>query len=538
MSDNFNNVFQYLRKEDINIDRKEFLFQVQAHPSYPSILAITDTLSFFNIDNGVFNVAFDKIELLPDRFLVILNEKINDTHIYFAEIRKGKIFVMRNDKAQLISKQDLKSKWGNFVLCAEKTADSITTQKSKNLLFWLFPLLFILLFFTLFIIEGKSHIYGLFLLLPIFGALFSIAAFKDLLGSKNEIINAFCNFSASTSCKTIMDSKKWKIFEIVNLSDLSIVFFSYQIVTFSIALVSNSVGDFIYVQKILLLLTTPIIGFSFYYQKIVEKKWCPICLAIITIILLELITITILFDTINISFKNILISGIIFTGFSVIWLFLKPVLINSKELNESQFEGTRFMKNYQIFKTVLISGAKITLPQASIALGNISSKKVLTIITNPFCAPCKEVDEIMSTILKDHHAEIRVNIIINADIDTAGEENQPLLRLLLAIFLQKGETAYLEAMHEWHEKQNIEQWTKKYAIDYDTVLIDSIYKEHKDWCIDNNYNATPAIFINGYKYPKTYPRKNLQFFINDIIDDDFIIEEIVNFDLKKEPIVY
>jgi len=53
MSDNFNNVFQYLRKEDINIDRKEFLFQVQAHPSYPSILAITDTLSFFNIDNGV-----------------------------------------------------------------------------------------------------------------------------------------------------------------------------------------------------------------------------------------------------------------------------------------------------------------------------------------------------------------------------------------------------------------------------------------------------------------------------------------------------
>lgn len=144
----------------------------------------------------------------------------------------------------------------------------------------------------------------------------------------------------------------------------------------------------------------------------------------------------------------------------------------------------------------------------------------------------------MSTILKAHHAEIRVNIIINADMDTAGEENQPLLRLLLAIFLQKGETAYLEAMHNWYELQNVEQWTKKNTIDYDIVLIDTIYKEHKNWCIDNNYNATPAIFINGYKYPKTYPRKNLQFFINDVIDDDFIIEEIVNFDLKKEAIVY
>ena len=538
MTDNFNNVFQYLRKENINIDKNEFLFQVQAHPSYSSLLAITDTLSFFNIDNGVFNVTFDKLELLPNRFLVILNEKINETHIYFAEIKRGKIFIMRNEKSQLISNEDLKSKWGNFVLCAEKTTGFIATQKSKNVLFWLLPFLFISFFLTLFIVEGKTYFSGLFLLLPILGTLFSIAAFKDLIGSKNEIFNALCNFSTFTSCTTIMESKKWKIFKIVNLSDLSIVFFSYQIIAFTIAFVSNSIGEFMYLQKNLLLLTIPVIGFSLYYQKKKKKKWCPICLTIISIILLELITILMLFEITYMSLENILISGLIFTGLSVIWLFSKPILIKIKELNELQFEGARFMKNYQIFKTVLTAGVKVTLPQSPINLGNISSEKVLTIITNPFCAPCKEVHEIISSLLKANNTEIRINIIINADIDTAGEENQQFLRLLTAIFIQKGETAYLKAMNDWYEMQNIEQWTKQYTIAYKIDFIDDTYRVHKNWCVSNNYNATPAIFINGYKYPKTYPRKNLQFFINDVIDDDFVTEETLNFALRKEVIAY
>ena len=40
-------LFNYLETENIKIDQEEFTFQVQSHPEYPSLLAISDTLSFF-----------------------------------------------------------------------------------------------------------------------------------------------------------------------------------------------------------------------------------------------------------------------------------------------------------------------------------------------------------------------------------------------------------------------------------------------------------------------------------------------------------
>ena len=47
MSNQFYYLFQYLEKDKIFIDQTEFEFQIQSHPNYPSLLAISDTLSFY-----------------------------------------------------------------------------------------------------------------------------------------------------------------------------------------------------------------------------------------------------------------------------------------------------------------------------------------------------------------------------------------------------------------------------------------------------------------------------------------------------------
>lgn len=46
MINTFNQLFQYLEKEEITFDKNEFLFQIQSHPDFPSLLSISDTLSF------------------------------------------------------------------------------------------------------------------------------------------------------------------------------------------------------------------------------------------------------------------------------------------------------------------------------------------------------------------------------------------------------------------------------------------------------------------------------------------------------------
>lgn len=47
MTKNYNYLSQYLEKEDIFIGKNEFLFQIQSHPNYPSLLSVADTLRIF-----------------------------------------------------------------------------------------------------------------------------------------------------------------------------------------------------------------------------------------------------------------------------------------------------------------------------------------------------------------------------------------------------------------------------------------------------------------------------------------------------------
>ena len=69
MTEKFPFLFQYLKKENIAIDSNEFLLQVESHADYPSLLAISDTLHFLNIENLATQLDFEHINHLPQNFI-------------------------------------------------------------------------------------------------------------------------------------------------------------------------------------------------------------------------------------------------------------------------------------------------------------------------------------------------------------------------------------------------------------------------------------------------------------------------------------
>ncbi|AKH95251.1 hypothetical protein ACH34F_03645 [Elizabethkingia anophelis] len=68
-----NPIFQYLKKENININKSEFLFQQQSHPDFPKLLSIVDTLNFLNISAGAFHITQEEYSLLPEYFVRYLD---------------------------------------------------------------------------------------------------------------------------------------------------------------------------------------------------------------------------------------------------------------------------------------------------------------------------------------------------------------------------------------------------------------------------------------------------------------------------------
>jgi len=521
MKNELNYLFQYLDKENIGIDKEEFLFQNQSHPDYPSLLSITDTLSFFNIENGVMRVKVSDIKLLPDHYVTFLNEETNSPQLYFVE-RKDNIFLWNKGKKTLtITESELESRWNGIVLLIEKLENEETLKQTKSSLSKVLQIFALLLFALLLSQFETDFLTKLFLVFPIIGIFFSIAALKDLFGTKSTLLNSFCNMTSSTSCANVVDSTKWKIFEVVNFSDLSIVFFVSQFLGLLVFLFSNNVRDYFTIQKILLLISIPILFLSVYYQKFVEKKWCPICMAIISIILLELGYLALLQNiTFTILTKSVIIFGFIFLSITLIWSNLKKLLTKQKELKEYQLKAIRFERNYDIFKSSLFSKNKVRLPQSLLLVGNKESKTIITVISSPFCSHCKGAHKLIETILKKHYNDLQIQIILKTNFETENEERKKLFRNLIKIYQQNGESDFIKALNDWFEIKNLREWFSLFPIDA-TIEFDEMFSSQYKWCEENDYNFTPTIFVNGFEYPKTYSRDNLEFFINDLIEDDF-----------------
>lgn len=526
MSENFINLFQYLKKENITIDKNEFIFQIQSHPDYPSLLSIADTLSFFNVKNGAIRVLFSEIELLPNYFITILKEENNkptiETKPYFIERKNNTYFCTKDKKAVSISNDSLELRWFDIVLLLEKPEEEETLIKSKNIFSWILPFLCLMSFLAvLFQIEDNLKTKIFFLVFPIIGILFSVAALKDLFGTKSELLNSFCNMTASTSCATVVDSNKWKIFEIVNFSDLSIVFFASQFLGLLVFLFSGDAITYFVIQKMVLIASIPVLFLSVYYQKFVENKWCPICLVIITIILLELVYLMAFQNSaFPILTKELIVFGFVFLSVMMIWSALKKLFTQRKELKEHQLKAIRFERNYTIFKNSLLAKDKVELPQSLIILGNKESKTKITVISNPFCGHCKGAHEVIETIFEKHHNDVQIQIILKTNLETENEESKKLFRSLIKIYQQNGESAFIKALKNWFDNKNIMEWFNLYPLNT-TTEFDGIFSYQYKWCEENDYNFTPAVFINGYEYPQMYDRKTLSFFVNDLIEDEF-----------------
>lgn len=522
MPENLITLFLYLEKEQIIIDKKEFEFQVQSHPDYPSFLAIVDTLTFFNIDNGAIRLNASEIELLPVNFIAFLKDEMNNPQLYFIEKKANYYLYTKDNKTTNISKQEIEARWENIVLLVEKPEVELT--KSGNKLTWVIPLSFLAIFLLVLFQFDDNLQTQLFFLFPTLGMMFSISALKDLFGTKNELINSFCNMTPSTSCTNIVNSTKWKIFKFVNFSDLSIIFFSSQFLGLLLSIFTGNIVGFFSIQKVLFFGATPILFLSLYYQKFVEKKWCPICLIIIGIIVMELGYVLFFQNTsFVILLQPIVIVSFVFVTVIVAWSLLKTLLTQLKELKEFQFRGKRFMKNYEIFKNNLLVSNQIEndlIQSQTILIGNTNARVKIIVVTSPFCSHCVEMNNIIEEILEKHKDKVCFDIRFNFNSEFGDEKSKRIHQQLVAIYYDLGQDAFFRALRSWFETKDEKKLDILMITEDNKLQINMILEKQFNWNQKNGMNYTPAIIINQFVFPKQYERNELIHFITELSDDE------------------
>ena len=521
-------------KNNIRINQEELKLQLLSHPSYPSLHALTGVLSHFNINNLALRLPVDKatLEQLPPCFIANV-KKEHVTHLVLVEQQDSSIKITfdNNEKEQL-SQQGFLDIWDGIILAIEKDENikeaNNAFAKNTARAFYLFAAL--LLIYFIYINPdwfSKTHF-----ILSLLGLLLGGLIVKHELGLQSATTNRFCNLSEKTSCDAVLDSKGASLFGWLKLSDMSIVSFAFYTLCwllFYVNAVSNYTPIFIAT-----LLAIPVVIYSLYYQAYAIKMWCPLCLGIAGTLLLQAATLP--FGNFSLSALYFDLQSCLLTGFSFlfvagIWSLLKPLLEKKIQLEKIQIDHYKFKRNYTLFKALFQQEeslkTNIEIP-GEIILGNPRAPIALLLVTSPMCYFCRQAHKDMEQLLRKAGDKIR--LIIRFNVLTADKTNVAYRTTtqLLEIYNTKDETTCRVVLDEVYDDNiDFEKWLSKQNMVSTSGYHDLLNKQ-RDWCVGNNINFTPALYVNGKLFPKEYERADLLYFLDDLIEEQEKIQQNLN----------
>jgi thiol-disulfide isomerase/thioredoxin len=316
----------------------------------------------------------------------------------------------------------------------------------------------------------------------------------------------------------VINSTKWKFLKFIGLTDLSIVFFTTQFIGFFVFLFAHDSANFFAIQKILIIASIPLLAFSIYYQKYIEKKWCRICLLICTVVLLEMVYLAIFKkEMAKLNLLSVSIFGFLYFSISVLWFYVKKILTYKNELQEFQIKANRFIRNYDIFKNTLLASKKLNFNENEngyILLGNHDAKIKIIIVTSPFCEYCVQIHILLLKILSKYKDEICCDVRFNLDTNRGDKNSLITYYDLIDTYNKEGQFAFVEKLN------NLNTNISKLFIEDEKVSLNKILQEQFNWNQKHNFEFTPTLIIGSYLFPKQYDLKDFIYFFDDLIADE------------------
>jgi len=513
-------VEQLLSKNRIFFDKSELDFQIQSHPSFPSLHAVTGVLDHFNIENVAVDVPVNSetIQQLPECFIAqIITDKGKD--LVTVE-RKNEFYFFFNSskKNHKYSESEFLKKITGIVVAVEKPETNKQIKPSANL-FNSIGLFLLVVFSTLFLVQAKFEWFNaVHLLLSLAGIIISVAILKQELGLQTIIGNAFCSDSKDKkSCDAVLTSKGAEIFKDYKLSDLSLLYF-ISLFVFTFIEISNPIISFT-----VSLLAIPFTVYSLYYQYKVIQKWCFLCLSIVAVLWLQALIPVLTNTYINeLNRNSFFVFSIVILSIGITWSYLKSLYNEVRELKKDKIRSTKFKKNFDVFQVLLNKSSQINtnvFNSNQMVFGNQTSNLEITIVTNPYCGHCKPLHHQIENILNKFNNDVRVVIRFNVRTHNMSSDIFKITHKLIELYNEDSKENTLEAMRNIYDGMLLQEWLEKWGDCSEKEKYKIELEKQQKWCAQNAINFTPKILINGKSFPKEYDRKDLIFFIEDLLEE-------------------
>jgi uncharacterized membrane protein/glutaredoxin len=512
-------VVRFLKLSGIKIDSRSIVEELERHPDYPSLLAISDVLNNFAIHNRAFRIDFDQLNALPLPFIAHTKKNcgeftivtgINDRNVTVSQPRRS---------MQLLSLEEFQNQYAGIVLVTEINRAKIIVPIDKRV--WVILGLLIVFgylvgFHTPYFSSATWQETSLGIFKTI-GLTFSILLLIQSIDENNPLVQKLCQSGGKNNdCKAVLSSNAAKAFRGLSWSEVGFFYFA------GTWLLSLFGGQTVLIFSFLLLLnivSLPYTVWSIYYQARVAKQWCVLCCAIQGIFWLE-------FATLFPSVKNMTLSLgptwpaslylilVCVVSPIILWSVLKPLLLNVQQLDTLKQQLRLFKYNTESFNKLLIAQPKYSIPDEdwSITLGNVEASNIITMVTNPYCPPCARTHRLLDELL-DQNLNVQARIVFTAT-NTEQDMSTFVSRHMMALQKLPDKDIIRNAMHDWYEEKqkNYETWANLYPVKLNE---DDFYKldRQKTWCQIAEIKGTPTFLLNGHLLPSQYQLPDLKYML-------------------------
>jgi hypothetical protein len=513
----------YLEHLNINHSKKHLKMLLVSHPDYPALISFTDTLEELNIKYSA--IIADKSNLHELTFPLLGRIKIDEEQNFqiiksVREFEDNHSLLQAWDGIALMVPSGEKVK--NFTHLEEVQKDETFSTRTNLLV-----TILLITFLTPLILNFS--LLPLFLLLTsILGVAVCIILLLKSMGKNIKIAEKLCSAGGDDGCKNVITNSPFKFSGDIGLSDIGLIyFFSISLFVLGVLLVGTQ-------QDYSLLLIPFSISFilsfiSIYYQWKIIKKWCRLCLIIISIVWFQALILFEMINSISLSFGNILGFAISLSFITASWLVIKSIISELENGKNSKTNILKFKRDQRIFKPFFESQRKIKneIWDDDLVLGNRNAPINIIVACNPYCQPCAFTHKELEDIWSRYQEQICIVTRFAVSDENIYTDNPTPLRLILGAARITGKSESI--IGEWFLHMDIDSFSKQYP--YAKISTEEYIetaKKHSIWNKESQIRFTPTIFINGYEFPSPYDVKDISLLINHILENITQLDVVAN----------
>lgn len=522
---NFLYLKKYLRENKYYDFEEEILISLESHPDYPSLIAVVDTFNYLGIENIATRIEKSDLEKLPKTFISVYLTETGSEIVYTKNLNEKVEIQFPNNFIKTITKMEYLEGWNSMVVIIEE--NQIAQKKSALSIKYSVAGIFSIVPLILLFLQNKENLITatFYYLLLLSGLVISFYLVREEMGIHNESISKICNATENTSCKDVMSSNGAKILKNLSLSDISMLYFSS--LTFFFILNPFTLNSSIY--SIIGIFSLPIILYSIYYQGFIVKKWCVLCLAIDAVLLLQLIVISLNF---TLELNSTTVTSF-FSGILILLLFYYlgyEIKKRAQKISKDagiELKYTKLKRNYIVFKALLKNNQKIDEEHLknlkTIIIGKIDTPITLFLILSASCGHCHSTYEKAIRLMKRNPNYIKIQLIFNINIDNTDNPSNYIYKQAYNYYWAGEFHKTIASLNDWHiERMTLEEWKSKWESNHLEYFSKTIPNQY-NWCLENKIHYTPAIILNGHIVPKEYQINDLNYFIDELIEEKTLV---------------